>query len=79
MTAEGEADVSIRSTVRAEEITFLEVPETRVEFSGDTDDRTSASGSRRVRLPDPVRAGVTYRDIGIDHWITANPDVDTLG
>lgn len=77
MTTDDPADVSFRSTVRAAEITFLDAPETRVEFSVDTDDRTSTSGSRRVRLPDPVRAGATYRDIRIDHWITANSDVDT--
>ncbi|GAA1189942.1 hypothetical protein [Prauserella alba] len=77
MTTEGRADVSVRSTVRAEEITFFDEPDTRVVFSGDTDDRTSTSGSRCVRLPDPVRAGVIYRDVRIDHWITAYLDVDT--
>ncbi|MCP2256042.1 hypothetical protein LY13_004825 [Prauserella aidingensis] len=63
--------------MRAREITFLDTPGTGVDFSGDTDDRTSTSGSRRVRLPDPVRAGATYRDIRIDHWITASSHVDT--
>lgn len=62
------ADVSFTSTVRAEEITFLEVPETRVDFSGNTDER-STSGSERTHLPTPVAPATPYRDIKVNYRI----------
>ncbi|MEV4729583.1 hypothetical protein [Saccharopolyspora sp. NPDC049426] len=70
---ENEPDVTFTSTVRADEITFGEVPETRVDFPGDTDDR-STSGSDRTNLPNPVRAHVTYHDIQVDYRIEAHLD-----
>ena len=70
MSREQRADVSFTSTARAEEITFLEAPETRVDFSGDTDER-STSGSERTHLPNPVAPGTTYRDIKVNYRIMA--------
>ncbi|GAA4617816.1 hypothetical protein [Saccharopolyspora hordei] len=75
MTPEEEPDVTFTSTVRAEELTFDEVPETHVEFTGDTDDR-STSGSDRTNLPRPVEPHVTYRDIRVDYRIEAYLDED---
>ncbi|WP_199740520.1 hypothetical protein [Saccharopolyspora rhizosphaerae] len=63
-------DVEFTSRVRADEITFFEAPETRVEFPGDTDDR-STSGSERTNLPKPVRETETYEDIQVDYRIEA--------
>lgn len=73
MTDEDDADVIFTSTVRADEITFHEVPETRVEFPGNTDDR-STSGSDRTNLPDQVRPHVTYHAIQVDYRIKAYLD-----
>jgi hypothetical protein len=73
MTTEDEPDVTFTSTVRADEITFSEVPETSVDFPGDTDDR-STSGSDRTNLPNPVRPHVTYHDIQVDYRIEAYLD-----
>ncbi|TWG07839.1 hypothetical protein [Saccharopolyspora dendranthemae] len=70
MSREHRADVSFTSTARAEEITFLEAPESRVDFSGDTDER-STSGSERTNLPTPVAPGATYRDIEVNYRIMA--------
>lgn len=73
MTSEDDADVTFTSTVRADEITFREVPETHVDFTGDTDER-SASGSDRTNLPNPVRPHETYHDVQIDYRIEAHLD-----
>lgn len=73
MTSEYDVDVTFTSSVRADEITFREVPETRVDFSGDTDDR-STSGSDRTNLPNPVSPHVTYHAIQVDYRIKAYLD-----
>lgn len=65
-----DADVTFTSAVRAEEIVFLEPPETGVVFSGDADDR-STSGSDRTNLPDRVRVDETYHDVQVDYRIEA--------
>jgi hypothetical protein len=59
-------DIELRSTVRARRLRFEEVPDVRVELTGDQDD-TSTSGSERENLPDHVRPHVTYTDVRIDH------------
>lgn len=76
MTPEDEPEVTFTSSVRAEEITFSEAPETSVEFSGDADDR-STSGSDRTNLPDPVRENETYHDVHVDYRIEVHLDPDT--
>ena len=73
MTSEDERDVTFTSTVHADEITFSEVPDTSVDFPGDTDER-STSGSDRTNLPNPVRPHVTYHDIQVDYRIKAYLD-----
>ena len=70
MTGGDRADVAFTSTVRAEEISFREVPGTRVTFTGDASHR-STSGSDRTGLPERVSPRVVYRDIQVDYWIVA--------
>lgn len=54
--------------MRARRLRFAEVPDVRVDLTGDQDD-ASTSGSERENLPDRVRSHVTYTDIRIDHAI----------
>jgi hypothetical protein len=57
-------DVDIRTAVRAKELRFDKVPETRVWFSGDPDMRASVR-SERKNLPEEVEPDVTYRDVSV--------------
>ncbi|GAA1752629.1 hypothetical protein GCM10009834_06890 [Streptomonospora arabica] len=63
-------DVEISASVKAEELTFSEVPEVSVDFPGDAE-QDAASGSDRTNLPDEVEPGVTYRDIHVDYRIAS--------
>lgn len=56
------ADVDVDMSVRAEELRFGTVPETRVWFEGEPAERSS-SRTERENLPDEVEAGETYRDV----------------
>ena len=76
MTPRRRPAVEFRATVRARRLRFEEVPDTRVELTGDQDD-ASRSGSERVHLPRHVRRHETYEDIRIDHAILAWLDVPT--
>jgi hypothetical protein len=67
---QGSADILFRATIKADELRFHAAPETRVEFSGDADAR-STSGSVRTHLPDRVATKTSYRDITIDYAIAA--------
>ncbi|WP_406690021.1 hypothetical protein REH65_29405 [Saccharopolyspora sp. ID03-671] len=75
MTSE-DPDITFTSTVRAEEMTFLEAPDTRVDFTGDAADR-STSGSDRTNLPRPVAENTTYHDVRVDYRIRAHLDPET--
>jgi hypothetical protein len=57
-------DVDVSTSVRARELRFGIVPETKVSFEGEPAVRSS-SGTERENLPDEVEPGVTYRDIGV--------------
>jgi hypothetical protein len=61
-------DIEVRSTVRARRLRFAEVPDVRVDLTGDQDD-ASTSGSERENLPGRVQAHVAYTDVRIDHAI----------
>lgn len=57
-------DVDVSISVRARELRFGIVPETKVSFEGEPAVRSS-SRTERENLPDEVEPGVTYRDIGM--------------
>lgn len=58
------ADVEVFTGVRADELRFGTVPETKVRFEGEPAERSS-SKTERESLPEEVEAGVTYRNIGV--------------
>jgi hypothetical protein len=62
--ADAAADVSITARVTADSLRFERVPSPRVEFTG-RPRRETAWESERENLPQEVRPGETYRDIGI--------------
>ena len=58
------ADVEVFTSVRADELRFENVPETKVWFEGEPAERSS-SRTERDNLPDEVEPGVTYRDFAV--------------
>jgi hypothetical protein len=62
--ADASADVSITAHVTADSLRFEKVPNPRVEFTG-RPKRETAWESERENLPQEVRPGETYRNIGI--------------
>lgn len=62
------ADVELEATVRARELRFQQVPETRVELYG-TPKHDGDSGSDRTNLPPEVEPHVTYHGVEIDQRI----------
>ncbi|WP_433787160.1 hypothetical protein ACQPX6_10025 [Actinomycetospora sp. CA-101289] len=68
MSEDRAPDIEVRSTVRARRLHFEEVPDVRVDLTGDQGD-ASMSGSERENLPDRVQPHVTYTDVRIDHAI----------
>lgn len=61
---ENNSDLVITATVRAKELKFEKVPDTKVEFPG-KGKRETVWEADRENLPKPVEPNVTYRDIGI--------------
>lgn len=79
-------DIDFTANVKARELRFDEVPETKVRFRGHPG-LDSVSGTERRNLPEEVRQGVTYRDVivrvriagelvdtGPDFWETAKEE-----
>ena len=62
-------DIEIGAAVRAKKLRFRRVPETKVEFTGESE-RDQVSVSERENLPDEVEPGVTYRDVRV-RWRAA--------
>ncbi|HEX2392384.1 MAG TPA: hypothetical protein VHI77_05650 [Solirubrobacterales bacterium] len=60
----GRPDVDVSTRVRAKELRFGRVPETRVWFEGEPA-QESTSVVERKGLPDEVEPEVTYRDIEV--------------
>lgn len=58
------ADVEIFTSVRAKELRFGRVPETKVSFEGEPAERSS-SRTERENLPDEVEPGVDYRNVEV--------------
>ena len=76
--SEAEADLSITARVTADSLRFEKVPNTRVEFTGRPERQTVWEADRQ-NLPQEVRPGVTYRDIGITLRITSVfADIDRI-
>jgi hypothetical protein len=76
--ADANADLSITARVTAESLRFEKVPNPRVEFTGQPK-RNTVWESDRENLPQEVRPGVTYRNIGITLRITSVfADIDRI-
>lgn len=76
--ADASADVSITAHVTADSLRFEKVPNPRVEFTG-RPKRETAWESERENLPQEVRPGETYRNIGITlHIRSVFADIDRI-
>jgi len=76
--ADANADVSITARVTAESLRFEKVPNPTVEFTG-RPRRETAWESERENLPQEVRPGETYRNIGITlHIRSVFADIDRI-
>lgn len=76
--ADAAADVSITARVTADSLRFEKVPNPRVEFTG-RPRRETAWESERENLPQEVRPGETYRNIGITlHIRSVFADIDRI-
>lgn len=63
-------DIEFVASVRADELRFVEPPDTDVRFIGEPG-HESASGSDRRNLPEQVEFGVTYRNVGVDYRLAS--------
>jgi len=63
-------DIEFGATIKAKEMRFREVPETKVEFFGDPD-HESGHGDRRENLPDEVEPNKTYKDVRVDYRLAS--------
>ncbi len=76
--ADASADLSITARVTADSLRFKRVPNPRVEFTG-KQKRETAWESERENLPQQVRPGETYRNIGITlHIRSVFADIDRI-
>ena len=57
-------DIDFSASVKARELRFEEEPQTEVRFWGHPE-RNSVSVNERENLPEEVRQGVTYQNIGV--------------
>jgi hypothetical protein len=58
------ADVEVFTGIRAKELRFGAVPETKVWFEGEPAERSSTKAERE-NLPEEVEPEVTYRDVKV--------------
>lgn len=63
-------DIEFTASVQADELRFVEPPETDVRFFGEPG-HESAAGSDRTNLPEPVQVGVTYRNVRVDYRLAS--------
>ena len=76
--ADANADVSITARVTADSLRFEKVPNPQVEFTG-RPRRETAWESERENLPQEVRPGETYRNVGITlHIRSVFADIDRI-
>lgn len=66
----GNPDIELSASVKARELRFEEEPLTEVRFWGHPE-RNSVSANERKNLPQEVRQGVTYRDVGVQSYIAS--------
>jgi hypothetical protein len=64
------ADITVNASVRARQLRFGELPQTRTEFNG-TPGHESASGSDRANLPQRVEKDVTYRHVRVNYRLAS--------
>ena len=57
-------DIDFIANLKARELRFDKVPETKVRFRGDIE-LDCVSGTERKNLPEEVRRGVTYHDVSV--------------
>jgi hypothetical protein len=57
-------DVEVFTGIRAKELRFGVVPETKVSFEGEPAERSS-SRTERQNLPEEVEPGTTYKDVKV--------------
>ena len=58
-------DIEFTASVKSRRLRFDEVPETSIEFTGESR-QDSYSGTRRHNLPDEVEPGVVYRNSRVE-------------
>jgi hypothetical protein len=76
--ADASADISITAHVTADSLRFEKVPNPRVEFTG-RQKRETVWASERENLPQEVRPGETYRNVGITlHIRSVFADIDRI-
>ena len=63
-------DLEFAASVHADELRFVEPPQTDVRFIGEPD-HESVSGSDRANLPKKVESGVTYRNVRVDYRLAS--------
>lgn len=63
-------DIDISTSVKAKELKFGKVPETRLWFEGEPGEK-SESKVERENLPEEVEPDVTYRDIKVNWLVTS--------
>lgn len=63
-------DIEFAASMRADQLRFLEPPETDVRFIGEPG-HESASGSDRTNLPEKVDFGVAYRNVGVNYRLAS--------
>jgi len=72
------ADLSITARVTADSLLFEKVPNPRVEFKG-RPERATVWEAERENLPQEVRPGVTYRNIGVTlRIVSVFADIDRI-
>lgn len=58
-------DLELFTSVKAREVKFGRVPETKVNYEGNPDHETRAE-VERTNIPEEPEAGVAYRDVRVD-------------
>lgn len=61
----GRPDLELFTSVKARELKFGRVPETKVTYEGEPDHETRAKVERE-NIPKEPEAGVAYRDVKVD-------------
>lgn len=71
-----DVDLEIGGRVKARELRFEEVPETKTRFRGAV---SGSSESQRRNLPKRAQSGVEYRDVGVEWRASARIEPEEGG